>query len=287
MTSRTSVSSSMFDSVSKRVSKNYQENKFVIVLLLAIFVLLILYNFMKTNNEGFAPEPTIKPTLSPQIKSNYFFINNFKRQEFTKTCEYKMEDGRYISFWIRNPENNYFPVGQVAIVSSNMADKNLFKNDEYEGLAFLCKGGAKPSGFEKIWDNKSTNSSTQLSVWKIIPPSGHFAMSDIVVSGFDKPSVDLIRCLPLEILKSNKLLGTALWKTPQPISKTSSGLEISPPGALSIWSVGGYGFFFAKDSYLSPDNRKNDIYDIEPLVLENEEFDVLDKNNKITVTLKI
>jgi hypothetical protein len=275
--------------ISKRIGKNYQENKWFIILLLAILVLLILYNLMKNNKEGFAPTtaPTPKPTLSPLLKSNYYFTTNFSRQNFNKTCEYKMEDGRYISFWIRSPENNYFPVGQVAIVSSNIADKNIFKADDNEGLSFLMKGGAKPSDYEKIWDNSSTNSTTPLSVWKVIPPTGHLAMSDITVSGYEKPSLDLIRCIPNELLKPVNLIGTALWKTPQPISKTTSGIEISPPGALSIWSIGNYGFFFAKDSYLTPDNRKEKICDINKLILENEELDVLDKANKISVTLKI
>lgn len=286
MTSSSSVSS-MFSLVSKRAGKNYQENKWVIMLLLAIFVLLILYNYINKNHEGFDPTNTSAPTLSPQVKTNYFFINTYKRDNFTKTCEYKMEDGRYISFWIRNPENNYFPVGQVSIISANSADKNTLKSDETQGLSFLVKGGAKPTDYEKIWDNSSTNSSTPLSVWKATPPSGHFAMSDIMVSGYNKPSVDLIRCLPTEILKPINLIGTPLWKTPQPISKTTSGVEISPAGALSVWNIGNYGFFFAKDSYLRPENRKDKICDIEQLVLENEELDVLDKANKISVTLKI
>ena len=154
-------------------------------------------------------------------------------------------------------------------------------------MSFLFKGGAKPTDYEKIWDNRSTNSSTPLSIWKAIPPADHFAMGDITVSGYEKPSVDLIRCLPKQILQPSKLIGTALWKTPQPISKTSSGVEISPQGALSIWNIGDYGFFYAKDSYLQPENRKDNIYNINPLVLENEELDVLDKVNKISVTLKI
>ena len=94
MTSSSSVSS-MFSLVSKRITRNYQENKWFIMFLLAIFISLILYNYMKKNNEGFDPtvSPTAAPTLSPQMKTNYFFINTYKRQNFNKTCEYKMEDG--------------------------------------------------------------------------------------------------------------------------------------------------------------------------------------------------
>jgi hypothetical protein len=118
-------------------------------------------------------------------------------------------------------------------------------------------------------------------------------MSDITVSGYDKPSIELIRCLPIEILKPINLIGTPLWKTPQPISKTTSGVEISPPGALSIWNIGNYGFFFAKDSYLQPENRKDKVCDINSLVLENEELEEriktltreLDEKNKIIENL--
>jgi hypothetical protein len=283
-------------SLLKQVSKNiYLYKKHLILifvtLLLLLFIQFILPKIKSNHNhkEGFIGTPTPSSTLSPSILSKIFFINNFDKKKFKKVYEYEMDDKRYVSFWSRPFENNYYPLGQIVVTSDAPATIADINENEHRGLKFLVKGGSSPIDYEKIWDNKNNNSKAPLSIWKVIPQKDHIAMSDIVVSGFNKPSLSEIRCLQIEILKSNKKINKAVWKNPLPKSKTKGGEDISPPNSFSIWNIGNEnnGFFFAKDSYQRPDNRSDRMYDISPKILDNQELDPKDGKKIITVTLQV
>jgi hypothetical protein len=281
-------------SLSKQVSKNISLYKkplillFVIVLLL-LFIQFILPKIKSNNNEGFIGTPTPSATLSPSILSKFFFINNFDKKKFKKVYEYEMDDKRYVSFWSRPLEKNYYPLGQVVVTSDAPATIADINESEYSGLKFLVKGGSSPLDYEKIWDNKNINSNAPLSIWKVIPPKDHIAMSDIVVAGFNKPLLSEIKCLPIGILEPNKKINKAVWKNPLPKSKTKDGDDISPPNSFSIWNIGNEnnGFFFAKDSYQRPDNRLDRIYSISKKILDNQELDPSDGDKILKVTLQV
>jgi len=283
-----------FVSLSKQVSKNIYLYKKALILLFGILLLLLFIQFIlpkiKSNHkEGFVGAPTPSASLSSSILSKIFFINNFPKKNFKKIYEYEMDNKRYISFWSRPLENNYYPLGQIVVTSEAPATIADITEDEHSGLKYLVKGGSFPLDYEKIWDNKNMTSQTPLSIWRVIPKKNHIAMSDIVVAGFNKPLLSEIKCLPIEILKLNKKINNAVWKNPLPTSKTKDGEDISPPNSLSIWNIGNEnnGFFFAKDSYQKPSNRSDRIYDISAQILNNQEFDPSDGNKILKVTLQV
>ena len=300
----------------KLVLKNIKDNKIILIglLILVIILLFIQFIYKKNTTEGFAVTPTPTRTTSPptrttspptrttspptrttsqvttaereKAKSKIFFINNFPKQNLTKIYETKMGDDRYISFWQREVEGEYFPLGQVAITTNESATiANL--DSKIKGLSYLVKGGSFPIDYEKIWDNKNNAEKQPLSLWKPIPPKGHIALGDIVVSGFDKPPTSIIKCLPLSALNQSKQINQSLWKYPLPRDKTKSGEEISPPGSFSIWDIGEYNFFYVKDSYQRPDNRIDNIYKIDKSIIENQEYDPSDDSKIIKVIMKI
>lgn len=284
-------------SLSKQVSKNIKLYKKPLIILFILLLTLLFIQFIlpkiKDHKEGFQATPTpsleTKPTLPSKVLKKVFFMSSFKKSEFKKVYEAEMDDKRYVSFWIRDSKKSYFPVGQVVLTTDAPATIADLNENEHNGLKYLVKGGSIPVDFEKIWDNKNDGSKAPLSIWKVIPPKDHIAMSDIVVAGFDKPLISLIRCLPIEVLEINKKINKAVWKNPLPRSKTKDGEDISPPNSFSIWSVGdeSNSFFFARDSYQRPDNRMDRIYSISNAIVNNQEYDPTDGNKILKITLKV
>jgi hypothetical protein len=296
---------------SNQILKNIKDNKIILVglLILVLILLFIQFVYKKNTTEGFtvtptptptrSRTPTSSPTSSPtqtaipvsaadreKAKRKIFFINNFPKQNFTKIYETKMGDDRYISFWQRITEGDYFPLGQVAVTTdepATIADLN----SNMKGLSYLVKGGSFPIDYEKIWDNQNNAEKKPLSFWKPIPPKDHIALGDIAVSGFDKPLTSIIKCLPISALYKSKQINKSVWKYPLPREKTKSGEEISPPGSFSVWDIGEYNFFYVKDSYQRPDNRIDNIYKIDNSMLENQENDPSDDSRIIKVVMKI
>ncbi len=272
-------------SVSKQIIKNIEKNKSGLILLVIILIIVLVIHYYintKSDKEGFAnPEPTIPS----KYFNNIFFINDFPKQNLNKVYETVMGDGRYISFWERNPMNEYFPIGQSCITTDEPATIADLTKNNVEGLTLLVKGGSFPIDYEKIWDNKTNAEKGAFSIWKPIPPKNYIALGDIVVSGFDKPPVSLIKCLPIAILEQTKDIKQALWKNPLPRKTDSKTVEVSPPGSMSIWEIGDYNFFFGKDSYNRPDSRSEKIYKISSKIIENTESDPEDAGKMLRLTI--
>lgn len=279
-------------SVLSLVNKNIKDNKIILLILVIILVCLLYYQLMYLNKniEGFQPTPSSTPSTksSAKLLNSLFFINNFPKQNFKKIWENKLDNGKYISFWIRNDDINYYlPIGNVAVITDIPANINDLSQDQVLGLSYLVKGGAFPTDFEKVWDNSHNREQQPMTIWKVIPPPGYVALTDIVSPGYDKPSTDLITCLPIDAVIQNDSINDALWKTPSPKNKTSDGQDISPPYSGSVWSIGKYGFFFGKDSYDKPNNRNDKVFSIKEDLLNNQEDDPSDSQTYLKVTLKI
>lgn len=297
------VNINMHSSLSTQVSKNiYQYKNYLLLLFLAVLILLFIQfiynkntnNTNNTNNiEGFAATPTptqnqiTSPTIPAKFLKKIYFKDNFQKDKIKKIYEAKMDDMRYVSFWEKDEENDYFPLGQVAITTNSPATEADLDQEYQKGLGLLVKGASFPLDYEKIWDNKKDGSKPPLSIWKVIPPKDYYAMGDMVVAGFKKPLLSQVRCLPKQVLINTKKINEAIWKNPLPREKTKDGREISPPNAFSIWNIGNYGFFLGKDSYDRPEARTDKIFNISSTILENQELDPSDSKKILKVTLKV
>ncbi len=285
-------------SLSTQISKNIKESRNYLIGLIIIFVILLFIQFVlprfKYNNEGFTvPSPASSSTSSTSLsdmKKKIFFVSNFPTEKFKKVYETKMGDNRYVSFWSRDDNKDYFPVGQIAITTDQQATQSDLDQEKHKGLSYLVKGAAFPLDYDKIWDNKSDSSKPPLSIWKVIPPKDHYAMSDLVVAGFEKPLLSEVRCLPKEVLNINTNgVNMALWKNPFPSNKTKGGEDISPPNSFSVWNIGKEtnGFFFVNNSYQKPTARNDKIFDINPEIINNQETDPEESGKILKVSLKI
>ena len=97
-------------SVSGGIKKNIKDNKVILIILVIILICLIYYqsNYMNKDIEGFVSTPNPSSTISPKLLNNLFFINNFPKQNLKKIWETKMDNGKFISFWMRHDEINYY-----------------------------------------------------------------------------------------------------------------------------------------------------------------------------------
>lgn len=285
--------------------KNWKAYQIPIILLLLLLIFLVLYRITTTKGKGMftlsskqqygiegfentlAPSSTQEPedVIEPSILNSIFFIKNFPKQEIINVWTSKIENSKYVSFWERSSNMGYDPIGQSILVTDYEPSINDLKETVNSGLQYLINGGQDPIDYEKIWDNQHIKDQPPLSIWKLLPPPNTVAMSDIAVAGYDKPTKSNVKCIPLSILVPNgKINGeSALWKSPDVESTDNS----SPEHSLSVWDIGSYGFFFAKDSFQKPDARSDKIMDVKSGVLENYEYDHLDGNKIIKVTLKI
>lgn len=262
-----------------RISKNWKKHQAYLIILIFLFVFLLnIYLNSNTIQEGF----------EEQESYNVNFIQNFPRQDFKMIWSKKMDDDRYISFWRRDSFKDYYPIGDVAITTLDHPTTDNLERPLHDGLSILVKDkdSKKPLDYEKIWDNQHLKGESPLSIWKVIPDDGYVAMGDIVVNGYDKPSRDIIRCLPRRVVEESGKIGQYLWKYPT-AKKDSKGNDIPSEMSLSIWSIESIGFFMARESYLRPDYRKGKIYKIIKKALETREISPDEEMKYLKVELSI
>lgn len=274
-----------------QIKKNWSKFQVPIILLIFLFIIITFYQLTQQQQ----PKPSIqehfenKEEESGDEDEKVYFMKNYPVQSVKKVWEKEMGDKRYISFWERTGDQSlgYYPIGQIAFTTDESAVKSDISLDEYPGIQYLVKGGQKPIDYTMIWDNQHLKGEAPVSIWRPTPPEGHVAMGDVVVGGHSKPAPDAIHCLPQKVVeKSGKIKGY-LWKDPHPKRKTKEGEEVSPQNSFSLWEVGDYGYFFGRDSYQRPDNRKEKIYKVKDEALNQQEVDPNDDGKYIEVTLKI
>ena len=275
------------------IYKNWKKYQAIILLLVLLFIFMIYYKIHTRNRENFdgTEIPIEIKEISAKSLTDIFFIKNFPiaPEETKMIWECKMNDGNYISFWQREPfsdDTEYCPIGQVVLTTKLQATFNDLSVGNQTGLQFLVKGGVNPVDFEKIWDNKHLADQKPLSIWKVIAPVNYSSLGDIVVDAFEKPTPESvnIKCIPTDILETNGQINNSVWKSPQPKADEP---EISPDKALSIWNVGSYGFFFARDSYQKPDSRSEKVWSIKDKIIENQEYDPSEASKTLKITLKV
>lgn len=104
-------------------------------------------------------------------------------------------------FWHPVPPSGFHALGSIG--RSNYNDPN-------GNVATLCvqesdsgKGAlAKPTDYERIWADNGSGSRRDGSCWRPIPPKGYVALGDVFNSGYNKPSVEDIRCVQEELVYS-------------------------------------------------------------------------------------
>ncbi|QTA89087.1 CHP02243 [Desulfonema magnum] len=161
-------------------------------------------------------------------------------EDFKETSEYEQTwrdagSGAKMngSFYKPKLEDGYVCLGHVATGS----------HEEPKFSVLIAKADssfiAKPSGYEKIWDDGGSGADDDFSCWKPIPPQGYRAIGLATVGSHDKkPSSDAVYCVK-ESLTTEASVGSLIW------NDSGSGADKN----FSAWSVGSNGFFAAHASH--------------------------------------
>ena len=149
-------------------------------------------------------------------------------------------------------EENFYPIGHYGLIGKKIPIIE----------SYLVSGAVqKPTNYELIWDNKGSFSDSKISVWKPIPASGYVALGVVVMSNFEKPSLDLIRCVSGEY--TNQLdLGYSLWDNEGTDDKDS----------LSFWDIPGIPLILSVNSLFKPNSFDYPVFNI-----SDNELDYKDK----------
>ena len=246
----------------------------------------------------------IDKTNEKNIKKCFYYDN--KKQITTtkkvyKNIEYKKFKQPF-SFYNTEPlitENNqnYFPVGSVWRCKPNELDKldtSLLKK------TILISGEVKsPIDYKLIWKTceNCLDINNKVSIWRPIPPKKYVALGDIVVLGHNKPSLDLIKCVPKKYTKEFKY-DTSVW-TEKGFEKIENNRK-TKLDKVSIWPIGynnieeekqylrgthnleitgGYSLFRTSNSYEKPNvkayvlkTQYSTNITTEPEIIENSKY---------------
>ncbi len=67
-----------------------------------------------------------------------------------------------------------------------------------------------PVGFNLVWKNAAKKVRSEFSVWKPVPPEGYVAMGMVCCIGYDKPTLNAVRCVRAD-LAVDAYIGNSIW----------------------------------------------------------------------------
>lgn len=167
-----------------------------------------------------------------------------------------------ICFWRPLPDTpntlGYFPLGDLA--SSDNLDTNkrtivaIVQEADPESEETRLKGKAlcPPTDFERIWTDSGSDSLRNCTLWRPMPPAGYVALGLVCETGFDKPSIDCMRCVREDLVMA-AAVGDWLWNDKGSGMKTDfSAWSIQPQAATQGEVCFCAGTFVGTDSYTKP-----------------------------------
>jgi hypothetical protein len=112
-------------------------------------------------------------------------------------------------FWHPIPPAGFYALGSIGL--PDYSDPN-------GSVATLCvqeydsgnNALAKPVNYDLIWADHGSGSKRDGSCWRPIPPDGYIALGDVFSSGYDRPSLDDVRCVQKDLVHSG-LAGDMIW----------------------------------------------------------------------------
>lgn len=114
-------------------------------------------------------------------------------------------------FWQPLPPDGFNALGTLAI--NNYSDPNTDGNNWALCVASAPGSNnpiANPVNFELLWNDHGSGGDNDGSCWRPIPPDGYVALGDVMVSGYDAPSLNTVVCIRKD-LTASAIAGTQIW----------------------------------------------------------------------------
>jgi hypothetical protein len=188
----------------------------IIIIISLIILLSLLVRYLQNSNivvEMFN-------NVSEFDKKKYLANISEEHIEFV-LLNVKLGINKYLTVIQHQPfthnNNNYLPIGQLSVITDEEIPQkstffeNLIKEKE---SAHLCASfNSKPIDYQEIWNSSMMYepATTPFSIWRPIPETGFIALTDIITRGRQKPSTNLMTCIPIEhTVKMNNINGL-IW----------------------------------------------------------------------------
>lgn len=114
-----------------------------------------------------------------------------------------------------------------------------------------------PLDYELVWTDTGSGSSRDGSMWRPLPPSGYVALGLVCNNGYDKPALEIIRCVRSDLVVAS-LVGDLVWDDSGTGAKKDFGSwGITPPGAPAGEVYLSPGTFVGVASHSKPNTDPN------------------------------
>lgn len=238
------------------------ENLSKIIIILSLIILLSLITRYLQNNKI----ELFTNSISDIDKQKYLANISEEHIEFVLS-NVKLGEKKYLTVIHHQPftyqNKQYLPIGQLSLITdTEIPQKSSFFNNairENES-AHLCSSiQSNPTDYQEIWNSSMMYepTTTPFSIWRPIAKPGFISLTDIIVKGMQKPSLDIITCVPIEHTIKLNNTNSLLW--------SDNGIQCNSIGRS-----------FKK---CNNDNRNTDKYDL------NNEINGLFTNNKKSIRI--
>jgi hypothetical protein len=139
-------------------------------------------------------------------------IINYKLSIFDKK-EDTQQVMKYISVFMHSTfqykNSTYTPLGQYIVISDNPLDISDINSELMKDIrnkkciCYLASSRIFPIDYKLIWTSDINKDGKIFSAWKPLPPPGYISMGDVIIGGIDKPALEYITCLPVNMLDSS------------------------------------------------------------------------------------
>ncbi|MHB2245564.1 Vps62-related protein [Pseudomonas fitomaticsae] len=162
--------------------------------------------------------------------------------EFQRVWDTKNLRSSPAGFWRPAPPPDvlpgYFSLGDLAIpefsnitgtsVAAVVREADSPSIDSTKGKAL-----SRPANFEQVWKDSGSGAKTYASIWRPIPPEGYVALGLVCASDHEKPSVNSVRCVRMDLV-APATVGTSIWSDKGSGAKQNfSAWSIEPPIAVA------------------------------------------------------
>jgi len=206
-------------------------------------------HFITDNNLELITTPILNYKLSVLAEGNtriMKYITVFMHQTF----QYNNDD--------------YTPVGQFLKVTDKPLDIEdinsnvMIEVQSKKCINYLCSSQYYPVDYKLVWTSDTNTDGAIFSVWKPITLSGFVSMSDVIVAGVNKPELEYITCLPLNILTFSGISNGILWQGKNDMGK-----------GCFCWSASNFDTFRSSNIYSENMLELMDVYHITKERLDN------------------
>jgi len=186
---------------------------------------------MTINDNTAAPSRPMEP-----IKLDNLLISF--TTEFQRVWDTKNLRSSPAGFWRPAPPPDvlpgYFSLGDIAIhgftningtrVAAVVREAGSPSIDSTKGKAL-----SRPDNFELVWKDSGSGAKTYVSIWRPIPPEGYVALGLVCASDHEKPSVNSVRCVRMDLVTPANA-GPLIWNDKGSGAKQNfSAWSIEPP----------------------------------------------------------